>query len=136
MHGGVGRIATRHVWGPQDFRSSWTFADHAVLNARSSLGYHCHEALEECFVVLAGRAHITIGSRTFAAGPGDVTWQGIGQAHGVYNPHPEEFEFLRLAVRQTGARFTTVELHEDLVDRLPGGESAKTENDEWSTNER
>jgi len=123
IHGGVGRVATRHLWDPEDPGSCWTFADHAVLDARSSVGYHRHGALEECFVVLAGRGYMTIDGETYAAGPGDVTWQGIGQAHGLYNASDRELEFLRLAVRQAGERVTTVDLHDDLAGCLPGNEA-------------
>jgi mannose-6-phosphate isomerase-like protein (cupin superfamily) len=119
IHGGVGRVATRHIWGPGDFGSCWTFADHAVLDAGGSVGYHYHEALEECFVVLGGRAQITVDGRTFSAGPGHATWQGIGQVHGVYNPHREEFAFLRLAVRQAGRTYTTVDVPRDLAAAPP-----------------
>ena len=119
IHGGVGRIATRHIWGPEDFDSTWTFYDHAVLAPDSSVGYHYHDALEECFIMLAGRGYMTIDDETFAVGPGSVTWQGIGQGHGIYNPHPEELDFVRLAVAQPGRAYTTVDLHDDLAARRP-----------------
>jgi mannose-6-phosphate isomerase-like protein (cupin superfamily) len=117
IHGGAGRLGTRHVWGPEDFKSCWTFLDHAVLDRGSSLGYHYHQALEECFVVLRGQGRMTIEDQTFAVGPGSVTWQGIGQGHGLYNPGPDELEFLRVAVAQQGRQYTTVDLHDDLTSR-------------------
>ena len=119
IHQGAGRIATRHLWGPDDFHSSWTFVDHAVLQSRSSVGYHYHDALEECFLVLNGSGFMTIDDETFAVGPNSVTWQGIGSGHGIYNPAAEELEFLRLAVAQEGEEFTTIDLHDDLSGRRP-----------------
>ena len=119
IHGGAGRIATRHLWGPDDFRSTWTFWDHAMLAPHSSVGYHYHDALEECFVILRGRGHMTIADATFAVEPGAVTWQGIREGHGIYNPGTEELEFLRLAVAQPGEAYTTVDLHDDLAGRRP-----------------
>ena len=120
IHQGVGRIATRHLWGPGDFNSSWTFVDHAVLESRSSVGYHYHEALEECFLVLKGSGLMTIDDETFAVGPNSVTWQGIETSHGIYNPAAEELEFLRLAVAKEDEDFTTIDLHDDLSGRRPG----------------
>ena len=117
IHQGAGRIATRHLWGPDDFHSSWTFVDHAVLEARSSVGYHYHEALEECFLVLKGSGLMTIDDETFAVEPNSVTWQGIETSHGIYNPAAEELEFLRLAVAKEDEQFTTIDLHDDLSDR-------------------
>ncbi len=119
IHGGSGRIATRHVLRPEDFYSTWTFLDHAVLGAGGSVGYHYHDALEECFVVLRGRGYMTIDDETFAVAPGSVTWQGIGQAHGIYNPGPNELDFLRVAVAQPHEEYTTIDLHDDLAGRAP-----------------
>lgn len=115
IHGGRGRIATRHLWEPAEFASSWTFVDHALLGPDSSVGYHYHDALEECFVVLAGQGAVTLAGQTLAVGPGSITFQGIRQAHGIYNPGPGELEFLRLAVARSGEKYTTVELGDDLA---------------------
>jgi hypothetical protein len=121
IHGGIGRIASRHLWGPADCLGVWTFLDHALLAADSSLGYHYHEGLEESFVVLAGQGTLVGNGETFTVGSGSVTWQGIREPHGLYNPGPHELEFLRLAVRRPGEEFTTVDLHDDLTGRQPDG---------------
>ncbi|MFA6109461.1 MAG: cupin domain-containing protein [Candidatus Latescibacterota bacterium] len=118
IHGGIGRIASRHLWGPADCRGAWTFIDHAVLAPGSSLGYHYHDGLEESFVVLAGRGTLVGAGRTLAVGPGTVTWQAIREPHGLFGSGPEELEFLRLAVRRPGEEFTTVDLHDDLAGGL------------------
>jgi mannose-6-phosphate isomerase-like protein (cupin superfamily) len=122
IHGGSGRIATRHIWGPADFSSSWTFMDHAVLGPQGSVGYHYHDALEECFVVLSGRGYMSIDDQTFAVGPRSVTWQGIGEAHGIYNLYDEPLDFLRIAVAQPDEQYTTIDLHDDLTGRRPDGQ--------------
>ena len=119
IHGGAGRIATRHIWGPDDFSSTWTFMDHAVLGPQSSVGYHYHDALEECFLILRGRGCMTIADATCAVGPGSATWQGIRAGHGIYNPHDDELDFLRLAVAQQDETYTTVDLHDSLAARRP-----------------
>jgi mannose-6-phosphate isomerase-like protein (cupin superfamily) len=119
IHGGSGQIATRHVLKPEDFHSPWTFLDHAILGAGGSVGYHYHDALEESFVVLKGEGLMTIDDKTFEVGPGSVTWQGIGQGHGVYNPGSEELEFARIAVAQRDEEYTTIDLHDDLSARRP-----------------
>ena len=122
IHGGTGRIATRHIWGPADFNSSWTFMDHAVLGPQGSVGYHYHDALEECFVILSGHGFMSIDDQTFTVGPGSVTWQGINQAHGIYNPYDIPLNFLRLAVAQPNEEYTTIDLHDDLTGRHPDGQ--------------
>jgi len=119
IHGGRGRIATRHVLAPRNFYSNWTFLDHAVLRTGGSVGYHYHDFLEESFVVLKGQGLMTIDDDTFEVGPESVTWQGIGQKHGIYNLGPEKLEFVRIAVKQAYKEFTTIDLHDDLSVRRP-----------------
>ena len=103
----VGAVASpRGVLRPS-FHSTWTFLDHAILSAGGSVGYHYHDALEECFVVLRGRGLMTIDDETFEVSPGSVTWQGIGQAHGIFNPGPDALDFLRVAVAHRDEPYTT-----------------------------
>ena len=119
IHGGAGRLATRHLWRPEDFASTWTFVDHAVLGPGASVGYHYHDALEEAFAVLVGQGYMTVADQTFEVGPGSVTYQGIGQGHGIYNPGPDNLAFIRLAVALPDEVYTTVDLHDDLRRRRP-----------------
>jgi mannose-6-phosphate isomerase-like protein (cupin superfamily) len=121
IHGGCGQIATRHIWSPADFASSWTFLDHAVLASRSSVGYHHHGGLEEAFVILSGSGLMTIEGETFEVEPGSVTFQGIEQAHGIYNPGDESLAFLRIAIGVPGEEFTTIDLDDDLASRRSPG---------------
>ena len=102
IHGGCGKIATRQV-----------------LEQGSSVGYHYHDTLEESFVIVGGQGLMTTADETFAVGQGSVTWQGIGQAHGIYNPGPEPLEFVRIAVLQRDEETTTIDLHDDLSARAP-----------------
>ena len=119
IHGGIGRIATRHIWAPDDFTSNFTFLDHAILEPGGSVGYHYHEALEESFFSLRGTGLMTSEERTFDVGPDSVTWQGVENGHGLYNPHDCELEFLRIAVAQSGQQFSTIDLDDNLSERKP-----------------
>ena len=125
IHGGGGEIATRHIWGPGDFFSSWTFLDHAILSPGSAVGYHYHEALEECFVILQGRGFMTIDEDTFTVGPGSATYQGIGKGHGIYNPDSVPLNFLRIAVAMPGEEVATIDIEEDLSARAPADQPTK-----------
>ncbi|MFP6643461.1 MAG: cupin domain-containing protein [Candidatus Latescibacterota bacterium] len=119
VHGGGGRIGTRHLWRPEDFVSSWTFVDHAMLSEGSSLGCHYHDHLEEAFVVLSGRGWMTIGDATVEIGAGAVTLQRANIGHGLYNPFAEELDFIRVAVSTPDGTFTTIDLDDDLRERRP-----------------
>jgi mannose-6-phosphate isomerase-like protein (cupin superfamily) len=119
IHGGGGRIGTRHLWRPEDFVSSWTFVDHAVLSAGSSLGCHYHDHLQEAFVVLSGRGWMTIGDDTVEITAGTVTLQRANIAHGLYNPFDDDLDFIRVAIATPGETFTTIDLDDDLRLRRP-----------------
>ncbi|MEE2658282.1 MAG: cupin domain-containing protein [Candidatus Latescibacterota bacterium] len=119
IHGGGGCIATRHLWRPEDFVSSWTFVDHAILQTGSSVGYHYHDHLEESFIVLRGHGYMTLDDATFEVEPGSVTFQREGAHHGIYNPFEEEFDFIRVAVAAPDQQFATVDLDEDMRSRSP-----------------
>ena len=124
IHGGGGRIATRHLWGPDDFASSWTFFDHAVLSQDSSVGSHYHQHMDEMFVVLSGAGWMTIAGRTRRIGPGHITLQRATEGHGLFNPYKEDLDFVRVAVAAPGAAFTTIDLEEDLQSRQPEPDTA------------
>jgi mannose-6-phosphate isomerase-like protein (cupin superfamily) len=123
IHGGGGRIGTRHLWRPEDFASSWTFVDHAVLSEGSSLGCHYHDFLEEAFIVLSGRGWMTIADQTTEIGAGNVTLQLANVGHGLYNPFAEDLDFIRIAVATPGEAFTTIDLDDDLRSRRPTEET-------------
>lgn len=131
IHGGGGRIGTRHLWRPEEFTSSLTFVDHAVLSKGSSLGCHYHDFLEEAFVVLSGRGWMSfVGAdparptlQTVEIGPGDVTWQAANVGHGLYNPFAEDLEFVRIAVAAPDADYTTVDLDNDMRQCRPTQEA-------------
>jgi mannose-6-phosphate isomerase-like protein (cupin superfamily) len=119
IHGGAGRIATRHIWGPGDFASTWTFLDQAILAPGSSVGYHYHDGMEESFIIVGGTGYVTIEGTSFEVTPGSVTFQGIGQPHGIFNPAEQELNFIRVAVAGRDGAFTTVDMHDDLTSRNP-----------------
>ena len=83
------------------------------------MGLHYHDALEECFLIRQGRGYMTIGDQTCEVGPNSATWQAIGQGHGIYNPGPDQLDFLRVAVALPDEQFTTVDLRDDLSGRRP-----------------
>ena len=58
---------------------------------------------------------------TFEVEPGSVTFQGIEQAHGIYNPGDESLAFLRIAIGVPGEEFTTIDLDDDLASRRSPG---------------
>jgi mannose-6-phosphate isomerase-like protein (cupin superfamily) len=127
IHGGHGRIASRHLWSAASFGTAWTFVDHAVLAADSSVGCHYHDGLEESFLVLAGYGTLVGGFQPQTLQPGTVTWQAIREPHGVHNPGPSPLEFLRLAVCHAQEAYTTVDVPGPLRPLAAGNPTAATE---------
>ena len=75
--------------------------------------------LEECFVIRRGCGYMTIADTTVGIGADGVTYQGIGEGHGLHNPGPGELEFLRIAVAVPGEEYTTIDLNDNLAERRP-----------------
>ena len=116
-HGGRGEIGGRQVWGPQDFQTNFGFLIHALMPPDTSVGYHRHDTIEECYVIANGSGRMTVDDETVEVFPGDVIPNRLGGSHGIYNHTREELEFLALAVCVEQGRFDATNFEDDLTDR-------------------
>jgi mannose-6-phosphate isomerase-like protein (cupin superfamily) len=99
-HDGVGRIRFRRASTRDDGRA-YDFLDFTVVPPGVSIGLHTHGLdNEEIYVVLAGRAEMTLDDATFEVTAGDVVVNRPGGTHGLRNDGPED---VRLVVLQLPA---------------------------------
>jgi len=117
VHQGKGALLFREVWGHRDFRTTWGFLHHIVLPPDSSIGYHRHETMEECYILLRGKARSTVDGETVEVVAGDAAPCPLGSAHGIYNHTDEELEILNMAVTMEKDRFDSADLGDDLSAR-------------------
>lgn len=116
-HGGKGEIASRMVWETQDFQTNFGFLAHALMPPDTSVGYHRHDTIEECYVIMNGHGRMTVDDETLEVGPGDVILNRLGGSHGIYNHTQEELELIAVAVCAEKGKFDATNTGEDLSKR-------------------
>jgi mannose-6-phosphate isomerase-like protein (cupin superfamily) len=115
-HGGLGEIRFRRLWDHDRFATGWGFVDHAVVDSATSVGYHRHETVQECYLILAGTGVMKVDDEAFDVDPGDCIPNHLGGAHGIVAPG-EPVEFINVALYTEG-RFEATDLGDDLADCL------------------
>jgi quercetin dioxygenase-like cupin family protein len=92
-HGGAGAVLFRRIL-EKEFSSKISFLDHTVIPSGASIGYHRHDDSEEVYVILRGRALMTVDGETAEVGPGDVVLNVRGGSHGLVNHSDEDVAIL------------------------------------------
>lgn len=116
-HDGLGEIRFRRVWDGDRFTTPWGFVDHAVVDPGTSVGYHRHDTVQECYLILDGTGHMKVDGIVFEVGPGACVPNRLGGCHGLVS-HREPVEFINLALYTEG-RFDVTDLGDDLSDCVP-----------------
>jgi mannose-6-phosphate isomerase-like protein (cupin superfamily) len=111
-HGGMGEIRFRRMWNHDRFSTGWGFIDHAVVQPGSSVGYHRHDTVQECYLILAGDGVMKVDGTTFGVTPGTGVPNRLGGAHGIA-ARDKPVELINIALFTEG-RFDAVDLGDDL----------------------
>ncbi|MBC8232293.1 cupin domain-containing protein [bacterium] len=117
VHHGKGELGFRRVWSTEDFKTTWGFVDHILIPPDSSIGYHRHDTIEECYIILAGSGRITVDDETELVVTGDAIPNRLGGAHGIYNHTQDNLEVLNMAVCMEKGKFDSTDLLDDLSGR-------------------
>ena len=116
-HAGKGEVGGRMLWGPEDFRSNFHCLVHCLLPPDTSLGYHRHDGVEECYIIIAGSGRMTVDGETEEVQQWDAVPSGLGGSHGLYNHTREDLEVLVVAVCAEKGQFDSTNLGDDLSQR-------------------
>ena len=117
-HLGLGEIRFRRVFGQDLFTTNWGFVDHAFLPPRTSVGYHRHDTIQECYVIIGGRGRMKVDGEVGDVTRGDCIPNRIGGSHGIINYTDAPLEFLNIAVCQDKGHIDFTNLEDDLSDLL------------------
>lgn len=117
VHAGKGRLKFRRIWSHETFRTNWGFIDHIILPPDTSIGYHRHNKMEECYIILAGKGMATVNDETIEVATGDAIPNPLGGSHGIYNHTKGELEILNMAVTLEKGKFDTIDMGDDLSKR-------------------
>lgn len=111
-HDGMGEIRFRRLWDQDRFETGWGFVDHALVGAGASVGYHRHDTVQECYLILEGAGVMKVDDAVFEVGPGACVPNRLGGSHGLL-AHREPVEFINVALYTEG-RFDVTDLGDDL----------------------
>ncbi|WP_419814554.1 cupin domain-containing protein [Glacieibacterium sp.] len=101
VHAGAGTMDFAPILGADALSTNLIFVHRGVINPKSGIGEHFHNASEEMFVILDGDAQFTIdGHTSVVAGPAGVP-DRMGHAHAVYNPTDRPMQWLNINVSMT-----------------------------------
>ncbi len=116
-HGGKGDVGSRLIWQPEDFRSNFHSLAHCLLPPGTSIGYHRHDGVEECYIVIEGSGRMTVDDETSEVTQWDVIPIQLEGRHGLYNHTQEDLELLVVAVSSQKEQFDSTDLGDDLSQR-------------------
>lgn len=117
-HEGLGMIKYRRLWGLEDFTTKFGFVDHCVVPPGTSVGYHRHDTVQECYLIIRGEGVMKVDGEVGRVVPGDCVPNRLGGSHGLINGGAEPVEFINIAVCQHKGEWDATNLGDDLSDLI------------------
>ena len=97
MAGGPGKVYKRSIIrGPEDLHGSGRLFAHMLLEKDCGVGEHTHDGDYELYYLLSGEAEYTDNGKTVTLHPGDITYTGSGESHGIVNRKDTPCEFIAI----------------------------------------
>ena len=94
---GVGNITVRSLLnGPEELYEKGRVFAHTTVYPGSAIGYHVHHKESETYYILSGTAEFNDNGNLITIGPGDVTFTGDGEGHGIRALGDEPVEMIAL----------------------------------------
>ena len=113
-HDGKGKLGFRRLYSHESFKTNWGFIDHCVLPPGTSIGYHRHDWMEECYMVITGSGRATLDGQTFDVQAGDFILNRLHGDHGIYNNGDEDMLLINMCVSLEKGKFDATNHGDDL----------------------
>lgn len=99
LHDGLGLCDNRVLYEKGDFETALQFLSQTTIPPGATIGYHTHGEDEEMYVILAGRAVMTVNGERREVRAGDALLNRRGWSHGLENPFDEPVTILVFLAR-------------------------------------
>lgn len=94
---GTGEILVRNLLnGPEEMYEAGRVFAHTTVYPGSAIGYHVHTNESETYYILSGTAKYNDNGTEVMIYPGDVTFAGNGEGHGIEAVGNEPVEMIAL----------------------------------------